>query len=144
MAGFSLFYNNTVTLYNRYFNPETEVEKWYPTVLPNVNLVITRGVAIKKAGTADADTAKLFVDMKRLPKPYLESVAWSQLSDEKKEKHITFTSAEDFFVEGDTTGIKVTESGFFELMKQTRDNVYKVTSADRYPDILPHFEIGGK
>lgn len=144
MAGFSLFYNNTVTLYNRYFDPETEAEKWYPTVLPNVNLVITRGANVTRAGTADADTAKLFVDMKRLPKPYLEPVAWSQLPDEEKKKHITFTSAEDFFVEGDTTGIEVTESGFFELMQQTRDNVYKVTSTDRYPDILPHFEIGGK
>lgn len=144
MAGFSLFYNNTVTLYNRYFDPETEAEKWYPTVLPNVNLVITRGANVTKAGTADADTAKLFVDMKRLPKPYLEPVAWSQLSDEEKARYITFTSAEDFFVDGDTTGTEVTESGFFELMKQTRDNVYKVTSADRYPDILPHFEIGGK
>lgn len=144
MAGFSLFYNNTVTLYNRYFDPNTEAEKWYPTVLPNVNLVITRGANVTKAGTADADTAKLFVDMKRLPKPYLEPVAWSLLSDEEKERTITFNSAEDFFVEGDTTGIEVTESGFFELIKQTRDNVYKVTSADKYPDILPHFEIGGK
>lgn len=144
MAGFSLFYNNTVTLYNRYFDPETEVEKWYPTVLPNVNLVITRGANVTKAGTAEADAAKLFVDMKRLPKPYLDPVAWSQLPDEEKTEHITFNSAEDFFAEGDTTGIEVTESGFFELVKQTRDNVFKVTNADRYTDILPHFEIGGK
>ena len=37
--GLEMFYNKTVTLFNRSFNAETEEEKYFPTLLENVNLV---------------------------------------------------------------------------------------------------------
>ena len=40
--GLEMFYNKTVTLFNRSFNAETEEEKYFPTLLENVNLVETK------------------------------------------------------------------------------------------------------
>lgn len=133
------FDNKVVTVFNRFYDGK---EHWYPTLLEGVDLVISQGANVSKSGMADADVAKLYVDDSDLPKRYLPPIEYGK--QEHPEEYITFNSAKDFFVEGDATSQDTEVANFFDYMRKTYDNVFKVTTADRYEDILPHFEIGGK
>ena len=138
-----LFYNNTVTLFNRSFNAETEEEKYYPTLLERVNLIETKGANVSKSGMDSADAATLFIDLENMAKPYIEPKAWAELPEEEKSKYITFAPAEDFFVKGSCTGATLPENSAYEWMRDNFDSVYKVTHVDRYENIMKHLEVGG-
>ena len=70
------FDNKTVTLFNRAFDPETEEEKYYPTLLEGVDLVETKGANVSKSGMDSADAVKLYVDFGNIAKPYLPPKEW--------------------------------------------------------------------
>ncbi len=138
-----LFYNNTVTLYNRWYDSVLDQENWIPTVLKDCNLIITKGANISKSGLENADSASLRVREGCTDKAYLNPKEWGALTAAEKENYYTFTSGEDFFVEGDTTAETILADNFYQYMKKNRDNVFRVTNADRYTDVMPHFEVGG-
>ena len=137
-----IFYNKTVTVYNRSVEGLMEKETWYPTVLKGVRLLITKGENVSKSGMESADSAKLFIKTNNLSKEYKKHLEWQNLSAEDKAKNFTLTSGVDFFVEGDTTAEVPTESDFFAYMKQKYDNCFKVTNADIF-ELIPHLEVGG-
>ena len=141
--GLEMFYDKTVTLFNRSFNAETEEEKYFPTLLENVNLVETKGANISKSGMESADAATLFVSLENMEKPYIEPKAWAELPEEEKANCITFTPTDDFYVSGDKTSISLPESNVYEYMLDNFDSVYKVTHIDKYTDVIPHLEVGG-
>lgn len=99
--GLGLFYNDTVTLFNCFCDPDTEEEKCYLTLLENVNLVETKGANVTKSGMDSADAVKLYVDL------------------------------------------EIPDSGAYEWAHDNLDSVYKITTVDKYEDVMPHFEIGG-
>ena len=137
-----IFYNKTVTVYNRTVEELMEKETWYPTVLKNVRLLVTKGANVSKSGMGSADAARLHVKFELLPegtKEYLMPKAWQNSTE--KESYFTFTSGEDFFVEGDTSQEEQTE-GFFAYMKEKYDNCFKITNVDTY-ELIPHLEVGG-
>lgn len=138
-----IFYNKTVTVYNRTTDDLMGAEKWYPTVLENVRLLITKGANISKSGMASADAVNLYVKPELFPeksKSYLQPKEWQ--NSEEKENYFTFTDGEDFFVEGDTSAEEILEEDFFSYMKEKYDNCFKVTNVDKY-DLIPHLEVGG-
>lgn len=137
------FDNKTVTLFNRSYNAETEEEKYCPTLLEGVDLVETKGANVSKSGMDSADAVKLYIDFANRAKQYLPPKAWDALPEEEKQNYITFHSTEDFFVKGDHTDVKLPEESAYEWMRENFDDVYKVTTVDKYEDILPHFEVGG-
>lgn len=137
------FDNKTVTLFNRSFNPETEEEKYYPTLLEGVDLVETKGANVSKSGMDSADAVKLYIDFANMAKQYLSPKAWDALPEEEKQDYITFHPTEDFFVKGDRSDVELPEEYAYEWMYENFDDVYKVTTVDKYEDILPHFEVGG-
>ena len=140
------FDNKTVTLFNRSFNAETEEEKYYTTLLEGVDLVETKGANVSKSGMDSADAVKLSIDFANLGttlKPYLPPKAWDVLPEEEKQNYITFHPTEDFFTKGDRTDVELPEENAYEWMHENFDDVYKVTTVDKYEDILPHFEVGG-
>lgn len=65
------FDNKMVTLFNRSYNPETEEETYYTTLLKGVDLVETRGVNVTKSGTDSVDSAKLYLDYPTNSRPGL-------------------------------------------------------------------------
>lgn len=137
------FDNKTVTIFNRSSNADTEKETYYPTLLEGVDLVETKGENVSKSGMDSADAAKLFVDAGKMVKPYLPPKEWKELPEDEKAEYFTFTPAEDFFVRGNCTGATLPESGAYQWMQDNYDDCYKVTTIDKYEDVLPHFEIGG-
>lgn len=138
-----LFYNDTVTLFNRFYDPDTDEEKYYPTLLENVNLVETKGANVTKSGMDSADAAKLFIDLDELSKKYMDPKAWDALPETEKPNYITFHPTDDFFIKGDQTSLELPGSCVYEWAHDSMDSVYKVTTVDKYEDIMPHFEVGG-
>lgn len=138
-----LFYNDTVTLFNRFYDPDTDETKYYPTLLENVNLVETKGANVTKSGLDSADAAKLFIDLGELSKKYMDPKAWDALPEAEKANHITFHPTDDFFIKGDQTSLELPGSCVYEWAHDSMDSVYKVTTVDKYEDIMPHFEVGG-
>ena len=141
--GLGLFYNHTVALFNCFCDPDTEEEKCYLTLLENVNLVETKGANVTKSGMDSADAVKLYVDLGKIPKPYMEPKAWDALSGKEKPNYITFHPTDDFFIKGDHTDLEIPDSGAYEWAHDNLDSVYKITTVDKYEDVMPHFEIGG-
>ena len=137
-----IFYNKTVTVYNRSVEGLMEKETWCPTVLKDVRLLITKGENVSKSGMESADSAKLFIKTNNLSKEYKKPLEWQNLSTEDKAKTFTLASGADFFVEGDTTAEVPTESDFFSHMKEKYDNCFKVTDVDVF-ELIPHLEVGG-
>lgn len=137
------FDNKTVTLFNRSFNAETEEETYYPTLLEGVDLVETKGANVSKSGMDSADAVKLYVDFGNIAKSYLPPKEWENMPDKCKQHFLTFNPAQDFFIKGDHTDLEIPESEAYGWAHDNLDSVYKVTTVDRYEDIMPHFEVGG-
>ena len=144
MQGLSVFYNDTVTVYNRILDVDSENETWLPSVLEKVNLVVTKGANVSKSGIEDADSAKLKIIAPVQLQKYVQPKEWKCMDQQEKENHFTFTSGEDFYVEGDVSEEPIPEEGFYEYMRNRYDNVFRVTNVDHYKDIMPHLEVGGK
>lgn len=136
-----IFYNKTVTVYNKVSSGVMGRETWYPTLLENVRLLVTKGSNIAKSGLESADTAKLFVKTDNLSKQYLKPLSWQKTDD--KEQYFTFTNGNDFFVEGDTREEQILEEDFYNHMKAKYDNCFLVNNVDEYY-LIPHLEVGGK
>lgn len=137
------FDNKTVTLFNRSFNAETEEETYYPTLLEGVDLVETKGANVSKSGMDSADAVKLYVDFGNIAKPYLPPKEWENMPDKCKQHFLTFNPAQDFFIKGDHMDLEILDSGIYEWAHDNLDSVYKVTTVDKYEDVMPHFEVGG-
>lgn len=137
------FDNKKVTLFNYWIDQDTEEEKYYRTLLDGVDLVETKGANVSKSGMDSADAVKLYVDFHNIEKPYLPPKEWKALPDKCKQNQLTFNPVEDFFVKGDFTEVELPADHAFEWMNNSYDDVYKVTTVDKYEDILPHFEVGG-
>lgn len=135
-------YNDTVTIFNAYEDKKQAINRWYPTVLEGVELQINRGMTVTTDGNANDNTASLHIrnDLDK----YLNPVAFKKAED--RENHFTL-GQKDFFVEGELDLIVIEEddypNGFFEYIKSEYDNVFKITTVERYK-VIPHFEVGGK
>lgn len=139
-----LFDGKKVTIYNKYMDSITGYEIWLPTLIENVDYTATQGANITKSGLSTADAVTVFINYSALPRPYKTPKEWQALTAEDKAKYVTFTQGTDFFIFGDSTSNVITTKGFFSDMQKRYSDCYKVTTVDRYDDILPHFEIGGK
>lgn len=137
-----IFYNKTVTVYNRSVDGLMETETWYPTVLKNVRLLVTKGANVSKSGMENADTVKLFIKTDNLSKEYKKPLEWQNIDAESKAESFTLTSGVDFFVEGDTSHEPMQETDFYSYMKQKYDNCFRVSNVDVY-ELIPHLEVGG-
>lgn len=140
----SLFDNKSVTVYNKYVDKITEKEIWLPTLIPSADYSVTKGANITASGMDTADAVKVYISKSALPKPYKSPIEWQALASSEKPLYVTFTEGTDFFVLADTASVTILASGFFAYMQKHYTDCYKITTVDRYEDILPHYEIGGK
>lgn len=136
------FNHDTITVFNAFVNPETGVDEWHSTVIDGVNLVVTKGANITESGLNDTDGAKVFIPESKLDN-YVKPKEWEQLTD--KSQKFTFNPAKDFFVEGAISDYFITgyEFAVYQRAKELFDNVFKVTTVDKYEDVLPKLVVGG-
>lgn len=144
----NIFYDKTVTIWNKYVNGKYEEEIWIPTLINNVRLLVSAGNNIMKSGLESVNSARLHIDdhMSQSSKPYIEPTEWMKLPESEKANYYTLESVNDsFFVEGDTTTEDYTmfPNSFYEHMKQTYNNCFRINEVDRF-GLIPHFECWGK
>lgn len=142
-----LFYINTVTIFNKKITANTlgAQEVWYPTVIANARLLVSKGTNIQKSGLETADAARLHIDdeISSPSKPFKSRSEWDALPDGQKAQYWTLDSDKGtFFVEGDCSSDEIVPN-FFEVMKKRHDNCFRVSSVDRF-GLIPHFEVWGK
>lgn len=149
-------YVDSVVLYNRYVDPDSEKEYYYGTRFDDVRIELTQGANIQKSGVDSADTCKVKIPNDgSLPKPYMAPEIWQ--SEGEKSSFFTINIAgTDFLVITKKTelGIDIEvpdglvdsdtyEGGFFQYIKETYGHAYKVTTSNVY-NVIPRFEVGGK
>lgn len=142
-----VFYTDTVTIFNKFAtkNSLENHDVWYPTVIENARLLVSKGTNVIKSGLESADAARLHIDdeLSTPSKPYKPRSEWDQLPAEGRASYFTLDSDKGtFFVEGDVSGEQPT-ANFFEAMKKKYDNCFRVSSVDRF-GLIPHFEVWGK
>ena len=141
------FYCKTVTIWNKCIDGLWEKEVWIPTVIKNVRLLVSRGNNIQNSGNAAADSARLHISdtVSKSQKKYMSYAEWTALSTSERESYYTLESENNsFFVEGDSSKEDASaQTNFFEYMKESYANCFRITSVDRF-EVIPHFEVWGK
>lgn len=147
-------YNDTITIFNFCEDKKCEIAGWYPTVLNNVEVQISKGYNISKSGNENANT--LYVSIPLISSnndlfadgvKYIKPKAYKALSV----KSDVFTIAEnDFVAVGDYSGTfesyindESYPGGLMQHMKSNYDDVYEVKTVDVFKTIR-HIEVGGR
>jgi hypothetical protein len=133
-----LFKNADITIYNRYTDATSGVDKYQRTVIKGVNWQGKRNAAVSDKGVLLADSTLIFID--KLDN-YVSPKRFKKLSDEERPKHFTFNSNGDKIVKGEVdfeiTGVKP-----FRIadLDNEFDNVITIKSVT---ELSGHFEIEG-
>lgn len=133
-----LFKNADITIYNRYMDASSGVDKYQRTVIKGVNWQGKRNGTVSDKGLLLADSTLIFVD--KLDN-YVSPKRFNKLSDEERHKYFTFDSNGDKIVKGEVdfevTGVKHFRTADLE---NEFDDVINIKSVNPLSD---HFEIEG-
>lgn len=133
------FKNDTITVYNRYFDNTLGYDRYQRTVIKGVNWQSKRNATISNNGLLLADSTLIFID--KLDN-YVSPKRFKKLSDAERPNYFTFASDGDKIVKGDVS-FEVTGISPYRLsdLENTFDNVIDVKSVN---DTLPgHMEVEG-
>lgn len=139
-----IFYKDTCTIWNKHIDGIWETEIWFPTVVKNVRILVSRGNNIQSSGNSAADSVRLHImdGTSKFDKLYMDYKDWARLTAAEKMEFATLTSEnESFFTVGDSSK-EVSTNNFFSVMKE-KYNSYRISSVDRF-EVIPHFEVWGK
>ena len=141
-------YQRTVTLFNR------RGDKWYPTILHDVDLSVDRSAIVQRFGTDSRDRAILHVRYKPgykiAGKTWLPPIAWRKQNDPQTLTFTEGTEEFDFFYGGEYgDGSVISDEdfgvdGFYDYMNRNYDEVFAITSVSGAYTVIPHFEITGR
>lgn len=132
-----LFKNADITIYNRYVDTDSGVDKYQRTVIKGVNWQGKRNGTVSEKGLLLADSALIFVD--KLDN-YISPKRFLKLSDKDRIKYFTFAIG-DKIVKGEVdfeiTGVKPYRIADLE---NEFDDVVDIKSVN---ELSGHFEIEG-
>lgn len=154
MPNFEVLYKQTITLFNRLREEDSDEIVWYPKVLNGVHLVVDKSSAWGMQGGREVDNIRLHVRYQISGEnimvsgyPWHEPKAWRRLK--QPDGTITFGFGDDdfdFFIEGvfhefaSPISDDEYKKGFYNYMNANYDNVFAITSVSKY-NLIPHFEI---
>lgn len=100
MNNYPQWWNQTITIYNRFEDPETKLIKWYSKVIPNCFWRYVEEKFIINGTVVNAN-----VTVCRIPKndKFVERYLWEQLGDEK-DNYFTL-SIGDMIVKGEVNDV---------------------------------------
>lgn len=101
MNNYPIWWDSTITVYNKYEDPTTHKISWYSTVLTNCFWKDTGNKLTLGETTIDTNTT-----ICRVPKNdnFVDRFTWDSLSDEDKRTKFTF-SVGDIIVNGESTDV---------------------------------------
>lgn len=136
------------------FNYHAASGRWFPSVVPGADLLVTKSHSATTAGGNNSDTVEIIIHCtadKRVStsegmKSYTGPKEYARCDDPAQ--HITFAPECDFIFAGvwlDTVPLidDDYDEGLYHAMNAERDGIYLISSAGFY-SLLPHFEIGGR
>lgn len=148
--------NASCTIFNRYDLSDGTI-MYYATIIQNCHFIVDKAAAQAKTGLEDAD--ELFVSFDYQTdssgtvlvdgKPYLGAKSWSRLVNDDLPNYVTMREGNDIVMRGEWDGEQTISSsdygrnGFYDWLRNSRDDVYLISSVGKY-DLIPHFEIGGR
>lgn len=143
-------YHDTITV----FNYHKASDRWYPSVISNVDLLVTKARSATTAGGNNADavdiivhcTADKAVSTSEGVKSYTSPKEYARC--ENPSERITFAPECDFLYTGVWNGTESLldddhDESLYHVMNDEYDGVYMISSVGFY-GLLPHFEIGGR
>lgn len=125
---------------------------WVPILLEKVHLIIDRSIIISTYGEQAADNAKLHVRYSPSGetaviqgRTYYRPKEYARRGSSEGAISFQFGDSFDFFIEGDYTNLGIVDdedyqSGFYNYMNKTYDNVFAITNVSKF-NLIPHFEI---
>ena len=128
-----LFKNSDITIYNKYYDKVTGLDKYQRTVITGVNWQSKRNATISDKGILIADTTLIFIDKLE---GYLSPRAFKLLSDIERPNHFTYTIG-DKIIKGaiDYEVIKIAD------LDKNYDNVVTIMAIR---ELSKHMEVEGK
>lgn len=133
-----LFKNSDITIYNRYTDATSGVDKYQRTVIKGINWQGKRNATVSDKGVLLANSTLVFIDKLE---NYVSPKRFKKLSDEERPKYFTFNSNGDKIVKGEVdfeiTGVKPFRIADLE---NEFDNVITIKSVT---ELSGHFEIEG-
>lgn len=101
MNSYPEWWNQTLTIYNKFTNPETRVVTWYKTVVEKCFWKYTGNKLTVGEITIETDTT-----LCRIPKDtkYVDKHEWELLPDEQKSTHFTLGTG-DIIVKGEVEDV---------------------------------------
>lgn len=132
-----LFKNADITIYNRYYDSNSDTDKYQRTVIKDVNWQGKRNGTVSDKGLLLADSTLIFID--KLDN-YISPKRFAKLSNEERQNYFTFTPG-DKIVKGEIdfeiTGIKPFRIADLE---SEFDDVIDIKSVN---PLSSHFEVEG-
>ena len=132
-----LFKNADITLYNKYYDLDSDIYKYQRTIIKGVNWQEKRNGTVSDKGLLLADSTLIFIDK---VDNYISPKKFAKLSDEDREKYFTFAPGDKIVkgeVEFEITGVKPHRLADLE---NEFDNVIDIKSVNPLSD---HFEVEG-
>ena len=101
MNNYPVWWDQTVTIYNKYLNPETRVITWYKSVVKNCFWKYTGNKITVNESTIETDNT-----ICRIPKnyKYLDRHEWEILPEESRKEHFCLGTG-DIIVKGEVEDI---------------------------------------
>jgi len=125
------------------FNYDRKTDKYYPTVLENIEIQKLVSARLIKTGTDDADTVNIHIPYSER---YRKPMEWQ--SSDNKADIFTFNAKnkKDFIYCGKWEDCKVIadsdyEGDFYAYMSSNFDDVYMISTVAEY-NTIPHWEVG--
>lgn len=133
-----LFKNADITIYNRYVDADSGVDKYQRTVIKGVDWQGKRNGTVSDKGLLLADSTLIFIDKLE---NYVSPKRFKKLSNEERPKHFTFDSNGDKIVKGEVdfeiTGVRPYRIA--DLEKEFDD----VVNIGSIRELSGHFEVEG-
>lgn len=128
MSEYPIWWDSTITLFNKFTDPETKIVKWYRTTINNCfwKYVNNRNSLGRYAVASDVFDVKSVIC--RIPKDerYIDIVEWINSKDKDRSKHFTLNT------------------GDFIILGEVDDVIDEYTKGRRATDILAKYKLYNK
>lgn len=136
-------FEDSITIFNKKYDPQERDNKYFRTVLVNVNVEKKKAVNVIKSGLENASSGTIIIPIEYLesdPKEYISPKKYQKLSSEEVIKYFTLQEG-DIVVIGEID-YTIDEKNTITLLKKNYDDVFEIVSVDdELKGGLPHWEV---
>lgn len=140
--------NTSVTLYNSYYNKETQLNEWRRTLISLANWQGSHKSSVSDKGLNNNDYANIYIPLTSnfIDKTYINPKEYARLSKDLVDHYFTFSIGDKIVkgsIEFEVTGVKPNTIAYLE---QVYDDVLTIMSVNKhdYVKSMAHYHIGAQ